>query len=138
MTRVNGRWSQQPEAPMAMLLVVPGEELAAERQAVVVGRKPLRELGPVLKRLELAFREWVVVGYLRAAVRLDDAQGGQQLGHGLRSHRRPTIGVNRELALNNILFDARLADQPLGQLAAFLLRQRPAHHIAAEDGCWLR
>jgi hypothetical protein len=65
--------------------------------------------------------------------RLDDAQGGQQLGHGLRSHRRPTIGVNRELALNNILFDARLADQPLDQLTAFLLRQRPAHHVAAED-----
>ena len=43
MTRVNGRWSQQGEAPMAMLLVVPGEELAAERQAVVVGRKPLRD-----------------------------------------------------------------------------------------------
>ena len=40
---------------MAMILVVPGEELAAERQAVVVGRKPLWELGPVLERLELAF-----------------------------------------------------------------------------------
>ncbi len=62
---------------MAMLLIVPEEELAAERQGVVVGRKPLRELGPVLERLELAFRERIVVGHLRAAVRLDDAQRGQ-------------------------------------------------------------
>ena len=50
---------------MAMFLVVPGEELAAERQAVVVGRKPLRELWPVLERLELAFRERIVVGHVR-------------------------------------------------------------------------
>ena len=55
---------------MAMLLVVPGEELAAERQAVVVGRKPLRELRPVLERLELAFRDRSVVGQPRTPIRL--------------------------------------------------------------------
>ena len=51
---------------MAMLLVVPREELAAERQAMVVGRKPLRELWPVLECLELCFTERVVIGDVRA------------------------------------------------------------------------
>ena len=71
---------------MAMLLVVPGEEFAAERQAVVVGRKPLRELRSVLERLELAFREWIVVGGIGTAVGLGHTEIGQQQSDGLGSH----------------------------------------------------
>lgn len=34
----------------------------------------------------------------------------------------PAIVVNRELALSEVLFDARPADQPLGQLAVHLIQ----------------
>jgi hypothetical protein len=39
---------QQPNAPVAMLLVVPVEEPAAEVEAVVIAGEPVREARPVL------------------------------------------------------------------------------------------
>jgi len=61
-----------------VLGVVPGEEDLAEAAGVVGRAETLGELGPVLQGLELTFRERVVIGDMRPAVGLGDAQVGQQ------------------------------------------------------------
>ena len=66
-----------------MLVVVPVEELAAERARVLDALEAFRELRPVLERLELRFGVGVVVGDVRPAVGLGDAQIGEQEGDGL-------------------------------------------------------
>jgi hypothetical protein len=63
---------EQPEAAMVMLGVVPGEEDVPVGPGVWERAKPLRERGPILQRLELRFRERIVVGQV-------------QLGHGCGS-----------------------------------------------------
>jgi len=45
----------QADPGVAMMFVVPGEELAAERAGVLDGVKPGGKPGPVLQRLELRF-----------------------------------------------------------------------------------
>ena len=123
---------EQSQAPMVMFVVVPGEERAAEAKAVLLGIETVGELRPVLERFEVALRERIVVGDMRPAVRLGDAQRGQQLSDALGAHRRSAVGVDRQLLGVETLFVAALADQPPGQVGAFASGQQPAHHIAAE------
>jgi hypothetical protein len=52
----------QTDAGMTMVLVVPVEEAAAEAPGVLDAAEPLGEVRLVLQRLEVTFREWVVVG----------------------------------------------------------------------------
>jgi len=118
---------------MVMLVVLPMKELAAEVQALLVAGESVGELRLVLQRLELAFRKRVVVGDVRPTVGLGNPQRGQELGHGLRTHRRPAIAVDRQLVTCHPFLDHRLADEPLGQAVAFTMGQQPAHHVAAED-----
>ena len=61
---------QKPDTPVPVLLVVPVKEPAAEVEAVVLTGEAVWKVGPVLKRLELALREWVVVTDVRSAVGL--------------------------------------------------------------------
>ena len=133
LTVMDHRWRQQTQAPVVVLVVLPLDELAAELQAVFDAGETVGELRLVLHRLELALRERIVVGDVRPTVGLGDSQRGQELGHGLRTHRRPTIAVDRQLVPNNPLFHHGLADQPLGQMFTFAAGQHPAHHVAAED-----
>ena len=51
-----------------MVLVVPCEEPAAEGAGLVDGFKPLGEFRPVFQRLEVGFRERVVVWGIRSAM----------------------------------------------------------------------
>ena len=44
---------QKPDTPMAVLLVMPAEEPAAEVESVVVTGEAVWEVGPVLQSLEL-------------------------------------------------------------------------------------
>ena len=44
---------QKSDAPVAVLLVVPAKEPAAEVESVVVAGEAVWEVGPVLQRLEL-------------------------------------------------------------------------------------
>ena len=69
---------QKPDTPVAVLLVVPVKESAAEVEAVVLTGEAVWKVGPVLKRLELALREWVIVTDVRSAVGLGRAKGGQE------------------------------------------------------------
>ena len=52
-----------------------------------------------------------------AAVRLGDAQVGEQERHGLGGHRGAAIGVNGQLVRADALLDAGLADQRLARAA---------------------
>ena len=61
-------WSQQPDAAVIMLVVVPADEFPGELQAIFVASKPLWEFGTVLHCFELAFRERIIVGNMRSTV----------------------------------------------------------------------
>jgi hypothetical protein len=61
-----------------MVIVVPGEEGLAKSAAVLNAAKAVWKRWPILHGSELTFREWIVVGSVRSAVRLGDAEIGQQ------------------------------------------------------------
>jgi hypothetical protein len=63
-------WHVKAQPGMTMLMVVPGEEGLAMRPRVLDGGEPGGEVRPVLQRLELALGVRVVVGDVRAGVRL--------------------------------------------------------------------
>ena len=77
--------SEQTDAGMAMLLVVPVEELLAEGAAILDATEAIRKLRAVLQRPELALRIRVVVGNKRAgdysfAIQVERSSGqGQTL-----------------------------------------------------------
>ena len=85
-TMVNHGRAEQAESGMAMLLVVPGEELLAEGPGVLQRPEAFRESRPVFQSPEMAFRIRVIVGNMRAAVGFGDAQIRHQEGDGLRCH----------------------------------------------------
>ena len=118
---------------MVVFMVVPVEQLPGASPAVLDRTKPFWKLRPVLDCLELGFRERVVIGNMRSGVRLGNSKVGQQQRHGLRLHRRPSVGMNRQLIAPDVLFVVRLGDQPLGQAGGFTFGHHPADHIAAVD-----
>ena len=63
----------------------------------------------------------------------DHAQSGQQLGHGLGLHGRPSIGMNRELFGSHLLLVACFTDEPAGKFRAFTVGEQPTDGIPAED-----
>ena len=58
----------QGDPAVAMLFVIPEEEVLAESSAVLDGPEPLWELRTVLERPELRFRVRVVITDMRATV----------------------------------------------------------------------
>ena len=124
---------QKSDAPVAVLLVVPAKEPAAEVESVVVAGEAVWEVGPVLQRLELALGEGVVVTDVRSAVGLGHAKGGQELRHGLGSHGCPAVAVDRQLITADALLDERLANQSFGEMLGFPAGQHPSHDVPAVD-----
>src|ERR1700680_3937391 len=61
---------EEAEPAVTALVVVPAKKVLPERAAILDRSESFRKLGTVLERLELRFRERIVVGHLRAAVRL--------------------------------------------------------------------
>ena len=122
---------EQAEAPVVMLGVVPGEEALAERPRAPDRAEALGELGPILQGLELRFGERVVVGDVRPAVRLGDAQVGEQQRHRLRGHRGAAVGVQGELpgAMPCLRRLQRSASRPARRSRG---GDHPAHDVAAE------
>ena len=82
---VGGRVKCQPG--VAMLIVVPREEVLAVHARRLDRGEPAGEVGPVLQRLELRLAERVVVGDVRSRMRLGDAEIGEQECHRFRGHR---------------------------------------------------
>src|SRR5450759_4355762 len=72
---------------MVMILIVPIEEAAAERFGVLDATEALRKLRLVFHGFEVAFRERIVIGGVRPAVRFSDAEIGEQQCRGLGADR---------------------------------------------------
>ena len=68
----------QADAGMVMLLIVPIEEAAAERLGILDAAEAPWKLRLVFHGFEVAFRERIVVGGVRPAVRFGDAEIGEQ------------------------------------------------------------
>ena len=58
---MNIRRSMPPDPGMAVLVVVPGEEISAESFRVLQPLEPVRELRPIFQRRELCLRERFVI-----------------------------------------------------------------------------
>src|SRR5271157_5661399 len=76
----------QTDPGMVMVLVVPVEELAAEASGVLDTAEASWEARLILQGLEVAFRERVVVGRVRAVMRPGDAEVSEQERGGFRLH----------------------------------------------------
>ena len=75
---VDGRGGHQADAGVAVIVVVPVEELAAERSGVLDRVEPGGEPGPVLQRLELRFGVRVVGRGVGRVCVLVHAEVGEQ------------------------------------------------------------
>src|SRR3546814_20231808 len=83
----------EPDAGVAVVVVVVSEEPVAERAGVVDAGEALRERRGVFQSLELGFAEGVVVAHVGPDVRLLDPKGGEELADGLGGHRAAAGGV---------------------------------------------
>ncbi len=119
---------------MVVLVVVPGEERAADLAGVLERAEAVGEVGAVLEGLELRLRERVVVGDVGPRVGLA---------------RRPRSASSSATVLQ-VMAAPRSAwrvswpgsmpclrqvsrDQPLGEAGVLALGDHPADHVAAED-----
>jgi hypothetical protein len=86
-----------------MDVVVVVEELLAPGPSVVDGVEVAGPCRAVLERLEVRLDVGVVVTHVGPGVGPGDPEVLQQLGHGLRGHRRTPVGMQGELALGHAL-----------------------------------
>src|SRR5689334_10444633 len=122
------------QAAVVMLVVVPGEELAAVRERVLeAASEAIGKPWAVLQRLEVALAEGVVVGDVRAAQRFLDAQVREQLAERLAGHGSSAVGMQDELARRDVVFLTALAQQPPRQFSALAAGEHPADNVATED-----
>ena len=82
-TVVNHGRGKQAESGMAVLVVVPGEELLRKNPRILQTPKTFREAGPVFQGPEVALRIRIVIGDMRTAVGFGDAQVRHQEGYRL-------------------------------------------------------
>src|SRR5579863_1847848 len=118
---------------MAVLFVIPLEKLLAEGAAVLDATEAIWKLRTVLHGSELAFRIRVVIGNIRSAVALGDAQVGHQKGDRFGPHDPAAVGMNGELAGRNLVLADSFLNELLGQFGALLVGDHPASNVAAKD-----
>lgn len=85
---VDGGRGQVADAAVAVLGVVPGEELAAEGQGIVEAAEAVGVAGVVFQGLESALGEGVIVRDVGAGEALDHAEALQLLAEGEGRRRR--------------------------------------------------
>ena len=129
---VDGGRGHQPDPGVPVVMVVPPEELAAVGAGVLDVVEPLGELGPVLQGLEVRLRVGVVAGGVRATVRLDDAEVGEEERQWLGAHRAAAVGVQGQHLGGDLLLLGRLLDQRLGELRVLAVLHGPADDVATE------
>lgn len=88
---VDSGGSQQLEAGVMVPLVIPGEELLAETAAILNRTKAVRVFRAILHGFEVGFGERVVIGDVRTAVSLNDAEIGKQIAE-TPFYRTPEFG----------------------------------------------
>ena len=125
--------SHEADPGMVVVLVVPGEEAAAEVLGVLNAAEARGEFGLVLEGLEVGFGERIVVGGVRPAVRLGDAEVGQHQGGGLGFHRPAAIGVEGQLARRHGVLGQSVIEKGFEQDGALGIGDAPADDPAAED-----
>ena len=123
----------QPDARVAMLAVVPGEERLAEGAGVLEATEAFREIRAVLQRFELGLGEGVIVAGIGPAVCFCDSQVGEQPRHRFGCHGGASIRMQGQLSRPDLLFLAGVFDEPLGQPRRLRRGDHPADHVAAED-----
>ena len=123
----------EAEPAVAVLVVVPGEEVLAVRPGSLDRGEPGGECRPVFQRLELRLGVRVVVGDVRAGMGLRDPEVGQQQRDRLGGHRGAPVGVNGELAAADALLGAGRLDELLGQGGGLAGGDHPADGVAGVD-----
>jgi hypothetical protein len=123
----------QADAGMVMILIVPIEESSAERLDILNAAEAPWKLRLVLHRLEVAFREGIVVGGVRPAVRPGDAEISEQKRRGLGSHGSTTVGMQGRLAGRCGMLGGGVIEQCREQGGAFPVGDASANDSAAED-----
>jgi hypothetical protein len=118
---------------MVVILVVPIEEAAAETSGVLDAAEALGELRLVLECLEVAPRERVVVGHVRAIVRAGNAKVGEQQCGGFGLHRTTAIRMHGELARQHVMLCDGVIEHWLEESGALSIGNAPADHASAED-----
>ena len=93
LTKVDLVGCHQPNACVMMVLIIPGEETAAERAGFFDSFEPFGKLGLIFQRFEVGFRKRVVIRGVWTAVVFDHAEIGQHQGRRLRFHWASTVGV---------------------------------------------
>ena len=117
-----------------MLEVVPGKKRAAESAGVLDAAEAVGEVRPVLERLELRFRERVVVGDVwPAECVLVTPRSASSNATGLERIDEPRSACSVSWPGLDVLLRARLRDEPLGERRRFLRRRPSSHGVAAED-----
>src|SRR4051812_13272321 len=81
LAEVDARRRVEPQAGMAVLAVVPVEEVLAEGTRVFDGAETPGKLRSILERLEVRLRIRVVVGAVRSGVALGHPEVSQQQRH---------------------------------------------------------
>ncbi len=118
---------------MVVVLIVPGEEAAAEVLGVLNAAEARGEFGLVFEGLEVGFGERVVVGGVWPAMRLGDAEIGQHQGGGLGFHGAAAVSMEGQLARRHGVLGEGVLEQRLEQDGAFGIGDAPADDPAAED-----
>jgi hypothetical protein len=85
-TIMNHSRREKAQSGMAVLVVIPGEELLGEGTGILERPKAFRETGSLFQGPEVAFRIWVVVGNMRPAVGFGDPQIRHEKGDGFGGH----------------------------------------------------
>ena len=123
----------QAETGVVMVLIVPGEEAAAELFGVLDAAEAAGEFRLVFQGLEVGLGERIVIGGVRPAVRPGDAEVGQHQGGGLGLHRPAAVGVEGQLAGRHGVLGEGVMEQRLEQGGALGIGDAPADDPAAED-----
>jgi len=118
---------------VVVFMIVPVEKWPGLAPGILKRPEPLRRAGPVLQRLELRLRKWVVVRHSWPRVALGHPQSGQQQGHRFGVQGIAPVGVKGQLPRLDPLFLATGPNQLLRQAGRFPFGKQAAHYIAAED-----
>ena len=116
-----------------MFVVVPLEEFSGPTARIQWASEPVGVIRPVLQRLELRFRERVIVRNMRSRVGFSYPQVRHQQSHRFGGHRATPVGMDSQLIRLDVLTDAGGRDQFFGQAGRFAFGDQPADHIAAEN-----
>ncbi len=130
---MHGSRRHQPDSRVPMLAVVPGEEPLTEGASLFEAAESFWEIRAILQGFELSLREGVIVTGIGAAMRLGDTEIGEQQRHRLGGHGGAAIRMQGQVPRLDLLLQAGVGDELLGQGRRLRRGKHPANHIAAED-----